>query len=132
MPPVKKSAIKGQWTEKEDERFIQLHPQHDGNFRKIAGILNRDERSVRSRWVNHLMPGLNHDDWSEDEKKRLHELHDQYPNQYAKISRHLPGRTSEKIKNYFKTLERQLERQRERIQSIPNPNPMSISNILNE
>ncbi|OMJ78567.1 hypothetical protein SteCoe_21591 [Stentor coeruleus] len=74
----------------------------------IANILyqtfNRELKSgkqCRERWHDYLDPNIKKDDWSKEEKILIFKLQRKFGNKWSKISKYLPGRTDNSIKNCF-------------------------------
>ncbi|PKA47734.1 Transcription factor GAMYB [Apostasia shenzhenica] len=65
--------------------------------------LQRDSRSCRFRWVTHLDPHLKKEPISPDEETMIIRFHAMFGNKWSMISRYLPGRTDNEIKNYWNT-----------------------------
>ncbi len=74
---------------------------------------DRTGKQCRERYVNHLNPRLKNCDWSPAEDATIFHLYNSCGSQWAKMSKMIPGRTDNGIKNRFHNLRRQLEREDE-------------------
>ena len=93
-------ATKGPWTAEEDQIVADLVNENGPKWSMIAAKLQgRTGKQCRERWHNQLDPSIKKEAWSEEEDMRLIKLHQELGNKWVDISRLMPGRTDNAIKN---------------------------------
>jgi hypothetical protein len=68
---------------------------------KKYGIKNKSSKQCRERWVNCLCPNINKGIWSEKEENILFSTQLKIGNKWSELTRLLPGRSENDIKNHF-------------------------------
>ncbi|XP_042482486.1 transcription factor MYB108-like [Macadamia integrifolia] len=97
---------RGPWTDQEDLILINYITTHgEGRWNSLArhAGLKRTGKSCRLRWLNYLRPDVRRGNITLQEQLLILELHSRWGNRWSKIAQHLPGRTDNEIKNYWRT-----------------------------
>lgn len=97
------------WTPREDaaikglvgENGIKQWTLIAESLRDKYNISGRSGKQCRERWHNHLNSGILKQPWSIAEEKVLFVTHQKIGNKWAEVSKFLPGRTDNSIKNHF-------------------------------
>ncbi|XP_044465718.1 transcription factor MYB62-like [Mangifera indica] len=97
---------RGPWTLEEDTLLIHCisrHGERRWNLLAKRSGLKRTGKSCRLRWLNYLKPDVKRGNLTPQEQMAILELHSKWGNRWSKIAQHLPGRTDNEIKNYWRT-----------------------------
>ena len=112
------------WTKEEDAMLLGMvqSMRMPMKWSIVAQSMpDRTGKQCRERYVNHLNPRLKSTDWSPSEDATIFHLYNTSGSQWAKMSKMIPGRTDNGIKNRFHNLRRQLEREDEHRVRLSNP-----------
>ena len=105
---ITKSCSKKTWTQEEDELLRALvNESGTKSWIKVGNKFpDRSGKQCRERWYNHLDPAVKKGDWTEDEDRILIEMQASLGNQWAMMTKSLPGRSDNAIKNRFHAISR--------------------------
>jgi hypothetical protein len=104
------------WTKEEDQLLLNMvqSMRMPMKWSIVAQQMSdRTGKQCRERYVNHLNPRLKVADWNPVEDATIFHLYNTSGSHWAKMSKMIPGRTDNGIKNRFHNLRRQLEREDE-------------------
>jgi hypothetical protein len=99
---LKPGLHKGSWSPEEDEIVRKMVAENVGDVKwsAIAAKLpGRIGKQCRERWFNHLDPDIRRGEWTGDEDRVLYEAQRHFGNRWCEISKILPGRTENAVKN---------------------------------
>jgi hypothetical protein len=111
---------KGSWTPEEDKILVEKRALYGRKWAKIASHLpGRQGKQCRERYVNHLNPELKKGEWTDDEEAVLIAMRQVHGNRWANISKELPGRSDNDVKNHwYSTVHRKFAQHGEKVRGI--------------
>lgn len=124
---------RGPWTVEEDLLLVNYIAAHgEGRWNALARCagLKRTGKSCRLRWLNYLRPDVRRGNMTAEEQLLILELHGRWGNRWSKIAQHLPGRTDNEIKNFWRTHMRKIAHHAKKKTNSPSPAPTTSSGSL--
>jgi len=113
---LKPKIVKGPWTEEEDQ-LLRDWVQQNGAC-KWSGcalyIPGRTGKQCRERWFNNLNPDVKKGEWSMEEDEIIFNMYIKFGSAWSKISKCLPSRSENAIKNRFYSSMRKLALDRQK------------------
>lgn len=96
------------WDPAEDELLSKLVKIHGIKSWTLVSqsFVNRTGKHCRERWFNHLNPDIKKGDWTPDDDFIIIAMQKELGNQWAKMTKCLPGRTDNAVKNRFYAVQR--------------------------
>lgn len=111
---LKPGLIKGPWTTSEDQKLIDwVAIEGPNKWSKCSKVIpGRNGKQCRERWCNHLDPNVRKGQWTIEEDVIIFNFFQNYGPKWAFISKFLPGRTENSIKNRFYSTLRKIDNQK--------------------
>jgi hypothetical protein len=124
---------KGSWTAEEDKILREKRLLYGRKWAKIASFLpGRHGKQCRERYVNHLNPELTKSEWTDDEEAVLIAMRQVHGNRWANISKELPGRSDNDVKNHwYSTIKRKFSQHGEQVRNKNSCAQYSIYTLAN-
>lgn len=98
----RKRKIRNIWTAEEDDLLGKLSKKYKNNWNKISKHFpNKSVASIQKRWTNRHDPNIKKTKWTAEEDQIILNLYEKYGGNWKRISKSLPGRPADAVKNRF-------------------------------
>lgn len=95
-------AHKKIWSAEEDQTILSLIKKVGKNWKLLAEIIgSKTGKQIRERFINKLDPKIKNDEWTDEEDRMILKYYSEVGSKWSEISKKLPGRPENKIKNRF-------------------------------
>ena len=102
VPIIDKKRNRVKWTTDEDTLLERVAREMRFDWKQISLMLpGKSASQVEKRWSSRHNPDVSHEKWSPEEDRVIEILYRLFGGKWKKISKNLPGRTSDAIKNRF-------------------------------
>lgn len=96
---------RGRWTPQEDQQLLSLVEAFGKSWKFISKVMkNRNEKQIRSRYVNFIFHGINRDKFTSEEDHIIVDKYSEFKNNYVQYTKYLDKRSPRQIENRFKSL----------------------------
>jgi len=96
---------RGRWTKEEDETLLSLVESYGESWKFISFVMKtRNEKQIRSRYINFIFPGINKHKFSAEEDKILIEKYSIFKKNWVQYTKFLIKRSPRQVENRFKFL----------------------------
>jgi hypothetical protein len=123
------------WTLEEDLaliRAVNIFGKND--WKKVALFVPlRNHKKCRERYNNQLDPEINKSQFTEEEDEKLLKLVEEYGRKWTEISKFIPGRTIQKLRNRYDALNKRPRKKETIDEPKGDPNivePQSLADFL--
>jgi hypothetical protein len=90
------------WSSEEDRTVLDMVAKYGNNWKLISATLKtKTGKQIRERYINKLDPSIKREEWSQAEDYKIIELYTKFGSRWSEISKGLPGRPENRIKNRF-------------------------------
>lgn len=90
------------WSEDEDDMVQKLIKRVGKNWKLISEMLStKTGKQIRERYINKLDPSIKKQPWTKEEDMMLIKCIKEFGSKWSEISKSLPGRPENMIKNRF-------------------------------